>query len=258
MTYEPSAWIPVVYLVAAITFVLGLKGLSGPTTAVAGNRIAAAGMLLAVAATFFDRTFQEYGSTGLYLTLGGMAVGGVAGVAGGRLVKMTAMPQMVALFNGAGGGSAALVSILEYLHTLHGSAAASWGSVLSTVLGLIIGAVSFSGSAIAFGKLQGIISPRAYKYPGQAIVTVAVFATMILVGLALVLDAARVFALPADAETMLWILLALGLIFGVVLVMPIGGADMPVVISLLNAYTGLAVAMAGFVLDNQLVQPHRS
>ena len=250
---DVQAWIPAVYLVAAVTFVLGLKGLSGPTTAVAGNRIAAAGMLLAVAATFFDRTFREYGTGGLWLTLGGMAVGGVAGIAGGRLVKMTAMPQMVALFNGAGGGSAALVSILEYLHASHGGTHPGWGSVLSTVLGLLIGAVSFSGSAIAFGKLQGIISPRAYKYAGQSIVTVGVFAAMILVGIALVADAAGMVALGANAELALWGLLALSLVFGIVLVMPIGGADMPVVISLLNAYTGLAVAMAGFVLNNHLL-----
>jgi proton-translocating NAD(P)+ transhydrogenase subunit beta len=245
-----QAWIPLVYLVAAVSFVLGLKGLSGPTTAVMGNRIAAAGMLLAVAATFFDRTFQEYGQTALWLTFGGMAVGGVAGFAGGRLVKMTAMPQMVALFNGAGGGSAALVSILEYMHAGE-TGVHEWGSVLSTVLGLIIGGVSFSGSAVAFGKLQGIISPRAYKYPGQQLVTIGVFAAVVLLGLALVLDAAGTVSI--DGVTILWIVLGLSLLFGVVLVMPIGGADMPVVISLLNAYTGLAVAMAGFVLNNHLL-----
>jgi len=248
-----QAWIPAIYLVAAVTFVLGLKGLSGPATAVAGNRIAAAGMLLAVAVTFFDKTFRDHGPAALWLTLGGMAVGAVAGVAGGRLVKMTAMPQMVALFNGAGGGSAALVSILEHLHAAHGGAHPGWAGVLSTVLGLMIGAVSFSGSAIAFGKLQGIISPRAHKYLGQTIVTVGVFAAMILAGLALVADAAGMMALGATAEMWLWVLLALALVFGVVLVMPIGGADMPVVISLLNAYTGLAVAMAGFVLNNHLL-----
>ncbi|MBI2323555.1 MAG: NAD(P)(+) transhydrogenase (Re/Si-specific) subunit beta [Chloroflexi bacterium] len=242
-----QSWIPAVYLVAAVTFVLGLKGLSGPTTAVAGNRIAAAGMLLAVAFTFAAREFQEYGAAGIGLTLGGMAIGAVAGVACGRLVKMTAMPQMVALFNGAGGGSAALVSILEYMH----KSAHEWASVLSTVLGLIIGAVSFSGSAIAFGKLQGIISPRAYKYPGQRIVTIGVFAAIVVLAVALVLSAAGTVTL--DGATILWILLGLGLLFGVVLVMPIGGADMPVVISLLNAYTGLAVAMAGFVLNNHLL-----
>jgi len=242
-----EAWIPVVYLLTAVTFVLGLKGLSGPTTAVNGNRIAAAGMLLAVAFTFATKEFQQYGGTAIVLTVVAMAVGGVAGFAGGRLVKMTAMPQMVALFNGAGGGAAALVSILEYVRGTE----TAWGAVLSTVLGLIIGGVSFSGSAIAFGKLQGIISPRAYKYPGQQIVTVGVFGATVVLAAALVLAAAGV--VTVSGTTVLWIIAALALAFGVVLVMPIGGADMPVVISLLNAYTGLAVAMAGFVLGNQLL-----
>jgi NAD(P) transhydrogenase subunit beta len=242
-----EAWIPAVYLVTAVTFVLGLKGLSGPTTAVNGNRIAAAGMLLAVAFTFATKEYQQYGSGGIYLTIGGIAVGAVAGAAGGRMVKMTAMPQMVALFNGAGGGAAALVSILEYVRGTE----TAWGAVLSTVLGLIIGGVSFSGSAIAFGKLQGIISPRAYKYPGQQVVTVGVFGVMVVLAAALVLAAAGV--VTVSGTTILWVIAALALVFGIVLVMPIGGADMPVVISLLNAYTGLAVAMAGFVLGNQLL-----
>src|SRR3990172_5899551 len=112
-----QAWIPAAYLVAAVSFVLGLKGLSGPTTAVAGNRIAATGMLLAVAFTFAAKEFQDYGAAAIALTLGAMAIGTMAGVAGGRLVKMTAMPQMGALFNGAGGGSAALVSIPQDMHT---------------------------------------------------------------------------------------------------------------------------------------------
>jgi NAD(P) transhydrogenase subunit beta len=248
---DVQAWIPVVYLVTAVTFVLGLKGLSGPTTAVAGNRVAAAGMLLAVAFTFAAKEFQQYGGTGIALTVAGMAVGSVAGVAGGRLVKMTAMPQMVALFNGAGGGAAALVSILEYLHGVERGDVAA-GAVLSVALGLMIGAVSFSGSGIAFGKLQGIISPRAYRYAGQQVVTVGVFAAMLLIGLLLTLQAGwGVNVLPGP--TAIWLLAVLALIFGVVLVIPIGGADMPVVISLLNAYTGLAVAMAGFVLGNQLL-----
>jgi NAD(P) transhydrogenase subunit beta len=240
--------------VTAVTFVLGLKGLSGPTTAVAGNRIAAAGMLLAVAATFADTQFQRYGTNGILLAAAGMSVGAVAGVAGGRLVKMTAMPQMVALFNGAGGGAAALVSILEYVHAgipLEIASGISAGAALSVVLGLIIGAISFSGSAIAFGKLQGVISPRAYKYPGQRVVTVGVFATVLILAAALVLDAAGI--VDAPNTLVLSVLAVLALVFGVVLVMPIGGADMPVVISLLNAYTGLAVAMAGFVLGNQLL-----
>lgn len=251
MEHLPS-WIPVVYLIAAVSFVLGLKGLSGPTTAVLGNRIAAAGMLLAVAATFFDVQYREYGQTGLLLTVGGMLVGGVAGVAGGRLVKMTAMPQMVALFNGAGGGSAALVSILEYTHSIGTVEGPTPGAVLSVVLGLMIGAVSFSGSAIAFGKLQGIVTPRAFRYPLQRPVTGALFVAMLaLAGMLIAAAGFGVQALPV--ETALVSLTVLALVFGVALVMPIGGADMPVVISLLNAYTGLAVAAAGFVLGNQLL-----
>src|SRR5437879_11238292 len=145
--------IPIAYLIAAVTFILGLKGLSSPTTAVQGNRIAAAGMLIAVVATFFAQDAQ--GSVPLILA--GMAVGGVAGFAGARVVKMTAMPQMVALFNGAGGGAAALVSILEFSRELGaGRGTPPFGVTLPTLLALVIGAVSFSGSAIAFGKLQGI------------------------------------------------------------------------------------------------------
>src|SRR5438067_13899610 len=150
--------IPIAYLIAAVTFILGLKGLSSPTTAVQGNRIAAAGMLIAVVATFFAQDAQ--GSVPLILA--GMAVGGVAGFAGARVVKMTAMPQMVALFNGAGGGAAALVSILEVARTASptgaGGLGIATGAALSSMLGLMIGAVSFSGSAIAFGKLQGLIT----------------------------------------------------------------------------------------------------
>ena len=246
-----QAWIPAAYLVAAVSFVLGLKGLSGPTTAVAGNRIAATGMLLAVAFTFAAKEFQEYGAAAIGLTLGAMAIGTIAGVAGGRLVKMTAMPQMVALFNGAGGGSAALVAILEYGHGLEVGPQPVWGAALSTVLGLMIGGVSFAGSAIAFGKLQGILSPRAYRYPAQRLITAVVFSVMILLALAMVADAAGLILVPQT--TVLWIVAVLALLAGIVLVIPIGGADMPVVISLLNAYTGLAVAMAGFALGNQLL-----
>jgi len=242
--------IPLTYLIAAVTFVLGLKGLSGPKTAVNGNRIAAAGMLLAVAATFFDVEFQGYGATGLLVTAAGLVVGGAAGFTGARLVKMTAMPQMVALFNGAGGGAAALVSILELTRGLAGSGVTA-GETITSMLGLMIGAVSFSGSAVAFGKLQGLITPRAFKYGGQQIVTSVLFGGMILLSLLLTASAAGAVALP-QLLVMTGVAI-LALLFGVALVMPIGGADMPVVISLLNAFTGLAVAAAGFVLGNQLL-----
>jgi NAD(P) transhydrogenase subunit beta len=250
VAYAYTPYIQLVYLIAAVTFILGLKGLSGPKTAVNGNRIAAAGMLLAVAATFFDIEFRSYGTTGLIITVAGLLVGGAAGFVGARLVKMTAMPQMIALFNGAGGGAAALVSILELTRGF-GGAGVTPGETISSMLGLMIGAVSFSGSAIAFGKLQGLITPKAFKYSGQQIVTSLLFGGMVVLSLLLTASVAKLIAVP-ELPVMAGVAI-LALLFGVALVMPIGGADMPVVISLLNAFTGLAVAAAGFVLNNQLL-----
>jgi proton-translocating NAD(P)+ transhydrogenase subunit beta len=238
--------VPWVYFIAAITFIFGLKGLSGPTTAQMGNRVAAAGMLLAVIATFLERQVAE----AWVLVLPAIAIGTVIGFVGARQVPMTAMPQMVAIFNGAGGGAAALVSILEYMHA-EGAGQVPAGEVVAILLGLMIGAVSFSGSIIAFGKLQGLINAKAFKYAGQQLVTGGLFGGMILLALALVADAAGMIEVPAGLMLTLVALLALA--FGVALVMPIGGADMPVVISLLNAYTGLAVAMAGFSIGNQML-----
>src|SRR2546428_6548890 len=158
--------VPWVYFLAAVTFVLGLKGLSGPTTAPLGNRVAAGGMLLAVIATFLESQV----ASAWILIVPAIAIGTVIGFVGARQVPMTAMPQMVAIFNGAGGGAAALVSVQEYLRvTSEGSA--NVGAVIAILLGLMIGAVSFSGSAVAFGKLQGIIDARAFRYTGQQVVT---------------------------------------------------------------------------------------
>ena len=238
--------VPWVYLVAAVTFIFGLKGLSGPTTAQMGNRVAAAGMLAAVVATFLEKQVAE----AWILVLPAIAIGTVIGFVGARQVPMTAMPQMVAIFNGAGGGAAALVSMLEYLHA-ESAGQIPAGEVIAILLGLMIGAVSFSGSIIAFGKLQGLIDAKAFKYAGQQLVTGGLFAGMLLLALALVADAAGVIEVPAGL--MLTGVALLALAFGVALVMPIGGADMPVVISLLNAYTGLAVAMAGFAIGNQML-----
>jgi NAD(P) transhydrogenase subunit beta len=238
--------VPWVYFVAAITFIFGLKGLSGPTTAQLGNRVAAGGMLAAVIATFLEKQVAE----AWLLVLPAIAIGTVIGFAGARSVPMTAMPQMVAIFNGAGGGAAALVSMLEYLRATS-AGGASVGEVIAILLGLMIGAVSFSGSIVAFGKLQGLIAAKAFKYAGQQIVTGGLFAGVVVFGLALVADAAGV--VNAPNELLLGLVALLGLAFGVALVMPIGGADMPVVISLLNAYTGLAVAMAGLAIGNQML-----
>ena len=239
-------FVPWIYLIAAITFIFGLKGLSGPTTAQLGNRVAAAGMLAAVIATFLEQQV----AAAWVLVLPAIAIGTVIGFVGARQVPMTAMPQMVAIFNGAGGGAAALVSTLEYLRAT-GAGGASVGEVIAILLGLMIGAVSFSGSIIAFGKLQGLIDAKAFKYAGQQLVTGGLFAGMLLLALLLVADAAGILAAPKELALGLVGLLALA--FGVALVMPIGGADMPVVISLLNAYTGLAVAMAGLAIGNQML-----
>ena len=238
--------VPWVYLIAAITFIYGLKGLSGPTTAQMGNRVAAAGMLAAVIATFLE---QQVAAAWI-LVLPAIAIGTVIGFVGARQVPMTAMPQMVAIFNGAGGGAAALVSLLEYLRATS-AGGASAGEVIAIVLGLVIGSVSFSGSIIAFGKLQGLIDAKAFKYAGQQLVTGGLAAGVLIFALALVADAAGIVDAPNELALALVGLLSLA--FGVALVLPIGGADMPVVISLLNAYTGLAVAMAGFSIGNQML-----
>jgi NAD(P) transhydrogenase subunit beta len=247
--------VPWVYFIAAITFIFGLKGLSGPTTAQMGNRVAAGGMLAAVIATFLEQQVAE----AWVLVLPAIAIGTVIGFAGARSVPMTAMPQMVAIFNGAGGGAAALVSMLEYLRATNAHLLSldqtftnvPVGEVIAILLGLMIGAVSFSGSIVAFGKLQGLIDAKAFKYSGQQLVTGGLFAGMLLLALVLVADAAGMMAAPKELALGLVGLLALA--FGVALVMPIGGADMPVVISLLNAYTGLAVAMAGLAIGNQML-----
>ncbi|MEK7863718.1 MAG: NAD(P)(+) transhydrogenase (Re/Si-specific) subunit beta [Chloroflexota bacterium] len=246
-------YVPWVYFIASVTFIFGLKGLSGPTTAQLGNRVAATGMLLAVIATFLERQVAE----AWLLIVPAIAIGTVIGVVGARQVPMTAMPQMVAIFNGAGGGAAALVSILEFEHvtqaaTGQGLGYTGVGEPIAILLGLMIGGVSFSGSVIAFGKLQGIIDARAFKYTGQQVVTFGIFAGMIAGALAIL--AGALFGTEiAPADVLLTVVAVLALAFGVALVMPIGGADMPVVISLLNAYTGLAVAMAGFSIGNQML-----
>ena len=241
-------WVPALYLVAAVSFVIGLKGLSGPDTAVAGNRIAALGMLLAVVATAATKDFQAYGAAGLAVTVAAIAVGSVIGIVSGMRIQMTAMPQMVALFNGLGGGASAIVASLEYIQ---GGDVRAWGGMLSTALGLLIGGVTLSGSLVAFAKLQGILSGRAYKYPGQIPVTIAVVVVSLVLTVLMVGRAAGV--LPATGPLVMWALALMALVLGVVLVMPIGGADMPVVIALLNSYSGLAAAMAGLILENQLL-----
>ena len=238
MTIERDTLIRAAQFLAAIAFVLGLKGLSSPRSASGGNRVAGGGMLLAVGATFLDPAITQLG-----IVLPGMIVGAIIGAVGARRVPMTAMPQMVALFNGAGGGAAALVACLEVLRDPSGS---GFGHAVSIALGTLIGAMSFSGSLVAFGKLQGLVNSRAFRYRAQGAVNAILIAAVALAAIALVLGVVdRTLALAALAVA--------ALASGVAFAMPIGGADMPVVISLLNAYTGLAVAATGFALDNQLL-----
>jgi NAD(P) transhydrogenase subunit beta len=231
-----------VWLVAGVTFILALKFLASPKTARTGNLLGAAGMALIVAWTFF--TTEGMLANWWIIAVGGV-VGSVAGLLGARRVPMTAMPQMVAIFNGAGGGSAAVVAIAEFLRDAgahEGGELLPLPFMIATLLGAVIGSVSLTGSVVAWGKLQGVIAARPVKLPGQQIITSVLF--LALIGLA-------VYVAGFENSVPLFLLFCgLALVLGVVLVMPIGGADMPVVISLLNAYTGLAVAATGFVLNN--------
>ena len=216
--------INVAYLIAAVCFIVGLKLLSSPATARRGNQIAALGMAIAVVATLFMPGLHN-----IWLILVGLAIGAVVAVYPARSVKMTAMPQMVAIFNGMGGATAALVSLVEFQH----KADIGRGEIVSIVLGVIIGSISFSGSMIAFGKLQELISGRAISYPNQQPDQrhhrrrrVALAVVIIALGQASV-SYVLVVALFAGA-----------LVLGVLTVLPIGGADMPVVIAVLNSMTG--------------------
>ena len=239
------------YLVASITFILGLKMLSNPATARRGNLVAAVGMIMAILATIF--LYEEEG-TGLHnygWIFGGLVVGTVVGTLAAKKVKMTAMPQMVSLFNGMGGACAALISIVEFDHLMHAQDAADplffagldGTTLLIILLGLIIGSVSFAGSMIAWGKLDGRIKDFSFK--GQHIFNLLLLALIIAVTGYLLL------ARPEGALFYFYIVLGLSFLYGVFFVMPIGGADMPVVISLLNSFTGVAAACGGFLYDNK-------
>ena len=237
----PNMIIEVAYLIAAVCFIIGLKRLSSPALARSGNQIAAFGMLLAVVATLFARPVVNP-----WYILVGSVIGGGIGFYLARSVQMTAMPQMVALFNGMGGGAAALTSISEYLKMSASGAPLATDFSLATMLGVVIGSVSFSGSIIALGKLQGFISSAPITYKGQQLVNGLLFAIILVLGVYLVI-------FDQHNILVLWASVALALVLGVAMVMPIGGADMPVVISLLNSFTGLAAAFTGFVLRSNVL-----
>ncbi len=245
------------YLIASVTFIVGLKMLSHPASARKGNMVAAIGMAIAVLGTIFlyEKDGEPLGNYGWIFS--GILLGTILGTLSAKRVKMTAMPEMVSLFNGMGGACAALISLVEFDHLLHadpinilamamnGGVAALQGFLLIVLLGLIIGSISFAGSVIAWGKLNG--SMKDFSFPGQHIFNLLLMA--IILGLAGYL----ILALPANPAYYFYAIFALSILYGLFFVFPIGGADMPVVISLLNSFTGVAAACGGFLYDNKVM-----
>ncbi len=236
------------YLVGSVTFIIGLKMLSHPESARQGNLIAAAGMAVSILGTIF--LYEEEGlKLGNYSWIfTALIIGTILGTIAAKRVKMTAMPEMVSLFNGMGGACAALISIVEFDHLSHlvqSGATADRGILLIIFAGLIIGTVSFSGSMVAWGKLNGKIKDFSFK--GQHIVNLVIF------GVIIALSSYLIISLDTVASTLFYVIFALSIVYGLFFVFPIGGADMPVVISLLNSFTGVAAAFGGFLYDNPVM-----
>ncbi len=230
-----------VYLVASVCFIFGIKKLSSPKTARQGNQLAAIGMLLAIIVTLFDQRVLTFE----YIILG-IVLGSLIGAVFALKVQMTGMPQMVGLLNGFGGGASVLVGFAEYDRIfVTPTIMFDVPTTITIILSILIGSVTFTGSLIAFGKLQGIVTGKVVKYPMQhplnALLLLAVFAA-----------GAYVVIQPYEIEIIIGII-GVSLLLGVLLVLPIGGADMPVAISLLNSYSGLAASMTGFVLNNNML-----
>ena len=223
--------IDVAYLIAAVSFIYGLKMLSHPKTARNGNMIASLGMLIAIVATVFLGTNLD-----MKLIAVAILIGSVIGTFFAVRVQMTQMPQLVAIFNGFGGGASALVASAEFLKGAEGVFA-----ITAITLSVLVGTLTFTGSFIAFGKLQGLVTTKPVTFPGQQLLNA-------LLAIAMFTCAYMILQSPTDGINLFYIILALSALLGILLVIPIGGADMPVVISLLNSYSGIAAAMTGFVL----------
>jgi proton-translocating NAD(P)+ transhydrogenase subunit beta len=232
--------ISLAYLVTIVCFVLALRFLSSPTRARHGNWLGAFGMAVAIVATFFQPGLTNYASI-----LVVMAVSAPIGAYAARAVRMTAMPQMVALFNGVGGGAAALVAFADFHNTAPASGRLPLNSSIAIVLSALIGSVSFAGSMIAFAKLQELMPGRPITYPGQKVGNLALLAALLGLGIAIVAG--------YEHQWVLGVIILGALAFGVLFVLPIGGADMPVVIALLNAFTGVAASATGFVLHENVL-----
>lgn len=246
-----SGILEITYIVSSVMFVFGLKMLSHPDTARRGNIVAAIGMMLAILATllFHEKDGKHIGNIGWIVTA--MALGTVIGWVIAKRVKMTAMPQLVSFFNGMGGAAAALISMMEFLHVspeLIARSGMANGHVLAILLGLMIGTISWAGSMIAFGKLDGWIGDLRIK----ALRYVNVTLLAVLIGFIVFIMTRRV-AASAELMPYIYIMFGAAVVYGVLFVMPIGGADMPVVISLLNSFTGVAAAMGGFLYNNQVM-----
>jgi H+-translocating NAD(P) transhydrogenase subunit beta len=240
------------WLVGAAGFVLGLMRMNSPATARAGNWLSAGGMAIAIGGTALLLAVNgiEAGGIGWLIIAAGILLGGGLGLYTARTVKMTAMPQLVSLFNAVGGGAAALIAIDDYLRLANAQTFAPGSPIpleiaIPTVLDVVIGSITFTGSLIASGKLMGLIAGKPIKVPGGQLTTLA---------LAAITAVASIYLWAGNVSVpILFVIIAASLIFGITMVLPIGGADMPVVISLLNSFTGTAVAMAGFVLDNPVL-----
>jgi H+-translocating NAD(P) transhydrogenase subunit beta len=234
-------WIQLVFLACGVCFILALKGLSGPKTARNGNLLGAAAAVVACIVPFFWADLHLHH---VPLILAAIVVGTIGGVYGARTVQMTQMPQMVALFNGVGGGAAALVALLELNSVIDAGGHDSWFNLAATAFTIVVGSVSFAGSLITFAKLQDLMTSRPVVFPGLPVIFGGAFLGAVVLAVLLVND------------PRMWIgivLGLLGLLIGILLVLPVGGADVPIVISMLNAFTGLTVAAGGYVLSNVLL-----
>jgi H+-translocating NAD(P) transhydrogenase subunit beta len=231
-------WVQLVYLFAAVCFILALKGLSSPRHARRGNAVGALGAVIACVVVFFYGDLHH-----VPLILAAIVVGTAIGFVGARRVQMTQMPQLVALFNGVGGGAAALVALLELADTVDGSGTPKF-TLAATAFTILVGSVSFAGSLVTFAKLQELMTSRPVVFPGLPVAfAVSIAAALVLAGI----------LVGQPAEWVGAVLVVVGLLLGVLLVLPVGGADVPIVISLLNAFTGLTVAAGGYVLNNTVL-----
>lgn len=236
-SYVPG-FVQLMYLLAMSLFIIGIKKLGSPATARSGNKMASVGMLLGVLVTLFDKEIVSLEWIAL-----GLLVGGIIGVIIAKRVEMTSMPEMVAIFNGLGGGASALVAWGEFARS--GSLGFDYTGLTAIGVSILIGSLTFTGSLIAFGKLNGSITGKPITFPGQNLLNMLLFASVFVLVL--------LFVITPESPLFFWLVLAGALLLGITFVIPIGGADMPVIISLLNSLSGVAASMAGFVVGNNLL-----